>query len=79
MANTSCRTVRAGLRLDTKEPNGFLAKALDALKIHYGGMFPVQVIQLELLGKEELDKNIFSQVLQSTIESPELKDSHLTM
>lgn len=28
---------------------------------HYGGMFPVQVIQLELLGKEELDKNIFSQ------------------
>ncbi|XRM39166.1 Transcription factor [Aspergillus tubingensis] len=54
-------SVRAGLRLDTKEPNCFLSKALDALKIHYGGMFPVQVIQLELLGKEELDKNIFSQ------------------
>lgn len=32
MANTSCRTVRAGLRLDTKESNGFLAKAMDALK-----------------------------------------------
>lgn len=28
---------------------------------HYGGMFPVQVIQLELLGKEELDENVFLQ------------------
>ncbi|PYH36112.1 uncharacterized protein BO87DRAFT_457684 [Aspergillus neoniger CBS 115656] len=54
-------SVRAGLRLDTKESTGFLARALDALKSHYGGIFPVQVIQLELLGKEELDENILSQ------------------
>ncbi|GLA85748.1 hypothetical protein AtubIFM56815_009990 [Aspergillus tubingensis] len=79
MANTSCRTVRASLRLDKKEPNGFLAKALDALKTHYGGMFPVQVIQLELLGKEELDEDVFLQVLRRTIESPELEDSYLTI
>ncbi|RAH59903.1 hypothetical protein BO85DRAFT_457955 [Aspergillus piperis CBS 112811] len=55
------RAFRAGLRLDTKESNGFLAKAMDALKTHYGGMFPVQVIQLELLSKEEVDENVFSQ------------------
>ncbi|PYH74701.1 uncharacterized protein BO88DRAFT_328850, partial [Aspergillus vadensis CBS 113365] len=55
------RAFRAGLRLDTKESNGFLAKALDALKIHYSGMFPVLVIQLELLGKEELNENVFLQ------------------
>ncbi|RAK93125.1 hypothetical protein BO79DRAFT_272517 [Aspergillus costaricaensis CBS 115574] len=55
------RAFRAGLRLDTKEPSGFLAKAMDVLKIHYGGMFPIQIIQLELLSKEELDENVFSQ------------------
>ncbi|KAI2816931.1 transcriptional regulator family: Fungal Specific TF [Aspergillus niger] len=73
------RAFRAGLHLDPEEHSGFLSEALDALKFRYGGMFPVQVIQLEMLDKEGADEIVFSQVLQSTIESPELKDSHLAI
>ncbi|GKZ17049.1 hypothetical protein AbraCBS73388_006037, partial [Aspergillus brasiliensis] len=72
-------SVRAGLHLDTKEPNELLNKVLDALKSRYGSMFAVQVIQLELLSKEEPNKDVFLRVLQNAIESSELGDSHLTM
>ncbi|OJJ76329.1 hypothetical protein ASPBRDRAFT_51957 [Aspergillus brasiliensis CBS 101740] len=53
------RAFRAGLHLDTKEPNELLNKVLDALKSRYGSMFAVQVIQLELLSKEEPNKDVF--------------------
>ncbi|GKZ38201.1 hypothetical protein AbraIFM66950_010230 [Aspergillus brasiliensis] len=71
-------SVRAGLHLDTKEPNELLNKVLDALKSRYGSMFAVHVIQLELLSKEEPNEDVFLRVLQNAIESSELGDSHLT-
>ncbi|CAK37577.1 uncharacterized protein An02g04380 [Aspergillus niger] len=55
------RAFRAGLHLDPEEHSGFLSEALDALKFRYGGMFPVQVIQLEMLDKEGADEIVFSQ------------------
>ncbi|RAK97223.1 uncharacterized protein BO80DRAFT_496447 [Aspergillus ibericus CBS 121593] len=52
---------RASLHLDTHESKDYLSKALDALKAGYDGLFPVKVIELEVLSREESSGDAFLQ------------------
>ncbi|PWY71661.1 hypothetical protein BO70DRAFT_389528 [Aspergillus heteromorphus CBS 117.55] len=44
--------VRANLHLDTAESKVSLARTLESLKVQYGCLFPVRLIQLEVLSRE---------------------------
>ncbi|PYH90787.1 hypothetical protein BO71DRAFT_486827 [Aspergillus ellipticus CBS 707.79] len=72
-------SVRANLHIDSAESKDYVGRTMSYLKAQYGDLFPVQMIQLEFLSREELKGDVYHQLLQDAIFSFELQDASIKL